>query len=839
MGASPFQSAMLEVLRPLEFAAQDDYARLSRIRDLPRTVAIGLQRICEMSIPPDLKQSLAGIADDFLALESAADSDSGPDSGPDSNAEGSDPLVVALAAARQQLSPMATTEWSEAQLAQSPSVLPGFGKKRAKSLGRRGLSTIADLLFYLPASYEDRRSLATVGDLEVGRRASFVARVLGASFSSRRGRFGGRVFEARVGDETGSVSLKWFRGGESLAKQVRKDALLLISGDVKRYRFDKELSHPEVVVLSEPGSDAEAASASVVAEGQTDADAPTAFSDAQLEGTRRIVPDYATPEGLHARGLRRAIALAVERYADFVPGYLPAPLCAQLRLPPPSQSLRELHLPGVEADVDALIERTSPARTRLALEELYLLELGLVLRRAGRDSQPGIAVAPGREAARSMARLPFELTSAQDRVRREIMADLGRSHPMSRLLEGDVGCGKTVVAFLAAVAVAEAGCQTAMMAPTELLAEQHEITLNMLAETVEGSFRVARLTASVSRDEAEQTRQALAAGEIDLVVGTHALFQQSVEFGKLAFVVIDEQHRFGVRQRAALSAKALGDTVPHTLVMTATPIPRTLALTLYGDLDLSVIDELPAGRTPATTLLLRSGEGQQATDRLRAAVDRGEQAYVVYPLVAESEKIDLRAATESMLKIRTAFPDVAVDLVHGQMDAESRRATMARFARGETQVLVSTTVIEVGVDVPNATLMIVEHAERFGLAQLHQLRGRVGRGKAPGTCVLVARSASQDSEARLTALLESSDGFAIAEADLRIRGPGEFLGTQQHGRLPDLKIADLVRDVRHIATAREAAIEQVRSDPGLARSPALARAVAARWGERLEWVGVG
>jgi ATP-dependent DNA helicase RecG len=822
VGESPFQSGIREVLRPLEFAAQDDYARLARVRDLPRTVAVAMQRVAEMSIPPDLQELLVGLARDFLDffldLERAGQS----------AAASVESQIACMAAAQERLAPMATAEWSEAQLAKPTSVLPGFGKKRAESLARRGLVTVADLLFYLPARYEDRRSLMKVSELEVGRRATFIARVLGSSFSVRRGRFGGRVFEARVGDETGSVSLKWFRGGESLAKQVRKDSMLLVSGDVKRYRFDKELAHPEISVLSEAET----------AAGESD-DAAAECDAARLEDSRRIVPDYATPEGLHPRGLRRAISLAVERYADFVPGYLPDSLCAESGLPSPAQSLRELHLPGAEADIDALVEARSPARVRLVLEELYLLELGLGLRRAGRAAQPGIPIASGRESARAMSRLPFSLTTAQDRVRREILADLGRPHPMNRLLEGDVGCGKTVVAFLAAVAVTEAGHQTAMMAPTELLAEQHEATLNDLADRASETLRVARLTASLSRDQAAQTRQALAAGEIDLVVGTHALFQQSVEFRALALVVIDEQHRFGVRQRAALAAKALGDRVPHSLVMTATPIPRTLALTLYGDLDLSVIDELPPGRTPAETLLLRTGEGQQATDRLRAATDRGEQVYVVYPLVAESEKVDLRAASESADKIRAAFPGVVVDLVHGQLDSDTRRATMARFARGESQVLVSTTVIEVGVDVPNATLMIVEHAERFGLAQLHQLRGRVGRGEAPGTCVLVARSASQDSEARLSALLETSDGFAIAEADLRIRGPGEFLGTQQHGRLPDLKIADLVRDVRHIATAREAALEKLRTDTGLAQSPGLARAVIARWGERLEWVGVG
>jgi ATP-dependent DNA helicase RecG len=342
----------------------------------------------------------------------------------------------------------------------------------------------------------------------------------------------------------------------------------------------------------------------------------------------------------------------------------------------------------------------------------------------------------------------------------------------------------------------------------------------------------------VPRARANELRAAAAGGELDLLIGTHALVQGDVGFARLGLVIVDEQHRFGVLQRAALAGKATGPA-PHQLVMTATPIPRTLALTVYGDLDLSVIDELPPGRQPVTTDLLRPGEGERALQLLRETLARGEQAYVVYPLVEETERSDLRAATEQAERIRAALPGAAVDLVHGRLDAASRAAAMARFEAGATSVLVSTTVIEVGVDVPAATLMIVEHAERFGLAQLHQLRGRVGRGARPGTCLLVARASTEDSEARLRALLETQDGFRIADVDLRIRGPGEFLGTRQHGHLPDLRIADLVRDARLVAAAREAALATLRADPGLRRAPRLAEAVRARFGERLALVGVG
>ena len=799
MGESPFQSAVAAVLRPLEFAAQDDFAKRDRVRDLERTVSAAAERAAALAIPREVAHELTRIAKSFSAVAE-------------------DDLAARVLEAIDVLRALAEWTWSERQLANSTATLPGIGPKRAELLGRRELGSITDLLFHLPVRYDDRRSLQSVGSLEVGTRATFVARVLGCAFAARRARFGGRVFEALVGDDTGTVTLKWFRSGDSIAKQVRKDALLLITGDVKRYRFDKELAHPEISVLADAARES------------------AAFGD-----VRSVAPEYSTPEGIHPRGLRRAIASAVECYSDLVPGYLPADLVAKLGLPEPGEALRELHQPALDVDAADLAAGVTPARVRLVLEELYLLELGLALRRAQRSAESGTPIAFGKRAADAALTLPFGLTGAQERALGEILADLSLAHPMNRLLEGDVGCGKTVVAYLAAAAVAESGYQSALMAPTELLAEQHERTLCALARAAgdTGGLRIARLTASVPSDEAARIRSALAAGDVDLVVGTHALIQESVNFRALAFAVIDEQHRFGVAQRAALAAKAAHGNVPHTLVMTATPIPRTLALTLYGDLDLSVIDALPPGRAKTETLLVRAGEGRQVAELLRETTARGEQVYIVYPLVTESEKVDLRAAVESTEKIRAAFPMLNVDLVHGQLDAAARNVAMARFAAGETQVLVSTTVIEVGVDVPNATLMIVEHAERFGLAQLHQLRGRVGRGLSPGTCVLVARGSSGDSEARLRALLDTTDGFAIAEADLAIRGPGEFLGARQHGHLPDLRIADLTRDARQIAIAREAALQTVRHDPQLRSSPGVARAVKARWGNRLSLVGVG
>ncbi len=790
---SPFEQVIEAIRRPLEFAASDDFAHSDRLDRLEQGVGGAARGGLRLALPPELREALRAIAADFAgALEGEA-------------------LRTAVRRGLARLAPFAEPAYAETALARSPEVLAGVGPKTAAALARRGLASVGDLLFHLPTRWDDRRQLVSIAELEVGRRATFVATVCASGFAHRRGRHP-RIFEALVEDATGAVALKWFRGGEAIAKSAQRGTQLLVTGDVKRYRFSKELVHPEIEAL-----------------------APDAAGGAAL---RRVVPDYSTPEGIRPQTLRRAVARAVQQYADLVAGHLPAALVRERRLPEPAEALHQLHEPDAAADVEGLRAQRSVAHERLVLEELYLLELGLALRREERRREPGIAI-PARAGAAAASRLPFRLTGAQQRALAEMRRDLATPHPMSRLLQGDVGSGKTAVAFLAAVGVAAAGHQTALMAPTELLAEQHLRTLERLGARLDPPLRLALLTASVARAEAAELRRALAAGRIDLVAGTHALLQEGVDFHSLALVVVDEQHRFGVLQRQALAAKARAGWQPHVLVMTATPIPRTLALTLYGDLDLSLIDELPPGRVPVRTLLLRGDEGRRAFDLLRRALSRGEQAYVVYPLVAETEKSDLRAASESCERLRRSLPQHRVDLVHGRLDAASRAAAMARFERGETAVLVSTTVVEVGVDVANATLMIVEHAERFGLAQLHQLRGRVGRGARPGSCIMLARATGADSEARLAAVLETSDGFAIADADLRIRGPGEFLGTRQHGRMPDLRIANLIRDARLIALAREAARERVRRDPGLRRDPPLARAVNARWGERLALVDVG
>ncbi len=804
---SAFRTAATRLLAPLRFALREG-GGLERMADFAGDIERACRGFDALAIPKDLKEVVRKLAERAAALSD-------------------DPARLEFAReAEAVVSSWLDEPFASGCLRRPLSVLSGVGAKRAQQFGERGLRCIEDVLFHLPTGYDDRRALSVVGDLEVGRRATFIGSI--KSVDRRTLRVKGksrRMLEAVIGDETGSVNLKWFRALSSLDNELERGATYLVTGDVKRYRFSLEIVHPELTRLDE-----------------NDDEAATDQAAAEADALRSVEPSYPALEGVPPRTLRKLIRAALLEYSDLVEGHLPAALVAERVLPPVGPSLRLVHAPDLHAELADYEAFRSPAHQRLVLEELYLLQLGLVLRRAARARSRGIALDLAGERVRAAPEsLPFALTAAQRRVWQEIARDLARPHPMNRLLQGDVGSGKTAIALLAAVATAASGRQTALMAPTELLAEQHARSLErMVAEAPRVlGLRIALLTSSLPRKLADERLAALATGELDLVVGTHALIQEKVVFHDLALAIVDEQHRFGVLQRAALSAGRRDGAAPHVLVMTATPIPRTLALTGHGDLDLSVIDELPPGRTPIRTQLMLEGEGRRIMDAISETTARGEQVYVVYPLVEESEKLDLRSAMESAERIAAAFPALRVELVHGRLDAESRGRIMDRFARGEIDILVATTVIEVGVDVANASLMIVEHAERFGLAQLHQLRGRVGRGTAAGTCLLVSRGGGRDAKARLDAMLRTTDGFEIADADLAIRGPGEFLGTRQSGELADLRLADLVRDAALLEVAREAAIGALERDPGLVAQPGLLRAVEAHWGERLKLIEVG
>lgn len=585
----------------------------------------------------------------------------------------------------------------------------------------------------------------------------------------------------------------------------------MASGDATLFGRTAQLIHPELEVV--------------------DAD------DGGTERASRIIPIYPATEGLSQRMLRKIQLAAWDRYRDEIVEVLPESVRQACHLCPRREAFEILHFPNADVDIAPLNERTSAAHRTLIFEEIFVMELGLAMRRTVITRERGVAI-PWSDAGERAFRqvLPFALTGAQTRVVQEIAGDLEKTEPMQRLVQGDVGSGKTAVAMAAAVQVMRAGYQVVFMAPTEILAEQHLRTITPWLTAL--GIPVGMLSGSVKGKERTALLAALASGELPCVVGTHALIEDDVRLAKCGLAIIDEQHRFGVEQRQALRRKAAHAL--HTLILTATPIPRTLAMTYYGDLDLSIIDELPPGRKPVLTKHYTESQRGQLYTGIRKELSRGRQGYVVYPLVAESEKVDLKNATDMAAHLTEIFGrEYRVALLHGRMSSDEKDTVMQQFKSGAVQLLVTTSVVEVGVDVPNASVMIIEHAERFGLAQLHQLRGRVGRGEHQSYCILVANTyGTPEAMQRIQVMTESNDGFRIAEEDLKIRGPGEFLGTRQAG-LPELRVARLVEDAELIATAREAAFRFLREDPQLARHPAVYQELMARWGARLQLSLVG
>jgi ATP-dependent DNA helicase RecG len=656
----------------------------------------------------------------------------------------------------------------------------GVGPQRATALEKVGVRTVEDLLLRFPLRYEDRRSFTRVADLRPGMRVPVSGEIVVAGM--RRGRRM-TLYEIRLDDGSGRLKALWFNQPflRDVLEKGRRVALYgLVDRDAPGSRL-LAMRSPQYEIL--------------------EADDTTGIH------TGRIVPVYEKLGPLTAKPLRRVLAGLAERIPPDLADPLPHEVRQGLDLLPRAEALRRVHLPAGDEDLEALNHFRTRGHVRLILEELFLFQLGLALRRRSlREERTGRAfevTAGAREAVKKI--LPFPLTGAQKRVLREIADDLRSDHPMNRLIQGDVGSGKTLVALLAMVIALENGYQAAFMAPTEILAEQHHLTLRRLLARCAYPTRL--LTSAVKGGERREILAQVASGEARIVVGTHALIQQGVDFARLGLAVIDEQHRFGVLQREDLRKKGYDVDV---LVMTATPIPRTLALTAYGDLDVSVVDEKPPGRTPVCTLLRPASARRDVVRLVRNAVEAGRQVYVVYPLVEESEKLeDIRAATGAAEEWREALPGTSVGLLHGRLRSGEKEQTMAAFAGGSLQVLVSTTVIEVGVDVPNATVMVIEHAERFGLAQLHQLRGRVGRGTSESTCVLLAHGRlSEVARSRLDVMVATEDGFAIAEKDLEIRGPGDFFGTRQWG-MPSFRVAHLLRDRDLLEPARREAFRLV------------------------------
>lgn len=684
--------------------------------------------------------------------------------------------------------------------------IKGVGPRRAKLLNNLGIKTADDALYYLPYRYEDRENIKKISNLSYGQLETVIGKVIAAEVI-KLPRSNLKLFELTVSDGSGLVTGKWFNQ-PFMKKNFEAGQEVILSGVVKRnpYRgMGFEFDNPEYELVTDD-------------------------KDAFIH-TSRIVPVYRTTAGLSVRQFRTIMFNLIDICIKEVSDTMPKEILERNNFPELKKSLLNSHFPEAGTDMDILNRGISIYQKRLSFDELFMFELGLSALKKGKDIEKGIGFnSEGILVSRLLNKLPFRLTAAQQRVFEEILQDMRQPHPMNRLLQGDVGCGKTVIAIMAMITAIECGYQAALMAPTEILAEQHYINIHKIIEDM--GLNLCLLTGSVKKRPLED----IASGKINIAIGTHALIQEGIEFKNLGLVIIDEQHRFGVMQRALLRKKALN---PDVLVMTATPIPRTLSMTLYGDLAYSVIDELPPGRRPVITRLFSDKQKDYIYKAIAGEAQKGRQVYVVYPVIEETAKSNLKSAIIGKEALEKMFPDLRVSLIHGRMKPQEKESVMAAFKKGEIDILASTTVIEVGVDVPNAAMMLIVHAERFGLAQLHQLRGRVGRGGSQSYCFLLAyEPRGEDARQRLDIMVRTNDGFRIAEEDLIIRGPGEFFGTRQAG-MPDLKIANIIRDARLLEVARKEAFALIDKDAELKTFPELKMHVEKFWKGKIELFKTG
>ncbi len=820
---TPLHTLVDRLTRPITFASRNGFAQLGAVRNLgpfiSRQVIVAL---AERVYPPDVETHLLALRQLFAdfdgrlnrqeqreRLHRAQDILARLKQKPDSP-----PVAAPVGADRRVQPPMKSPtlvapERPSGDLPWDVSIqfARGVGPKRALLFEKLGVKTVEDLLWYLPWRYEDRSRLASIGELAPGMCATVSGEVTDVTVK-RTIRRGLSIVEVTVSDASGSLQAVYFNQ-PYLEKVLRAGTKVMMSGLVtagRRGWMDVRMESPQYEVLGD------------------EEDAPIHVG--------RIVPIYHETKGLTSRQMRSVVRGVLDHAVTAVPEVLPEGVRLRNRLIPVRVALQEIHFPKNGADPQALERGITPAHRRLAFEELFVLQVALAVQHQGvTEEEKGIRFL-SRPAllGQLQAALPFTLTGAQQTVLADILRDMTSSRPMHRLIQGDVGCGKTVVALHAMVTACGSGYQAALMAPTEILAEQHYLSLRGLLEEIR--IRPVLLTGGGASKVRRDALASIQNGEAQIVIGTHALIQKDVAFAKLGLVIIDEQHKFGVLQRKTLLEKGYR---PDVLILTATPIPRTLAMTVYGDLDISAITSLPPGRKPIRTMKFLEGERRKAYRLVRDEVAKGRQAYVVFPLVEESEKLDLQAVLQAAERLgKEALSGIRLGALHGRMKSADKERTMTAFKRGEIQVVVASTVVEVGVDVPNATIMLIEHADRFGLAQLHQLRGRVGRGAEQSYCVLLSSSCAEQARQRLDAMVRTNDGFLIAEEDLKIRGPGEFFGTRQWG-VPELKAGNLIRDAALLEGARKEAMALVKADPRL-RAPqyrALREATVRRWKDKL------
>ena len=789
-GMESIKALLQKIEQPLIFASKDNYRNLSHIKDLGKTL-IHLLDLLKSDLPSYSSKLLEGLLDIFSNYD-LKDMEIKKDKIKNALLVFGE-LKIAMTSISETkpqylqdaniLQRIADLKEAMAKLTVPIQYLKGVGPKMAERFAAKKIANVEDLLFFLPRAYEDRREIKKISKLETGKTQTVIGNVIltQAKYFGKK-----RLLEVTVSDNTASLTAKWFKGQMSyLTGTFKKGTRVIFTGNVTLNYTGKSMIHPDYEILDEEDED-------------------------NLLNFKRIVPIYSETEGLHQKYIRKIMNQALEQYSRYVASPIPADICRKRNLINIHEALLSVHFPEARESIEKYNAIQSIAHSRLIYDEFFFFQLGMAMKKSGRTLEQGISFKiQGNLLDKFLASLSFKLTGAQNRVIAEIQQDMASVFSMNRLLQGDVGSGKTIVAMAAIIKACENNYQAALMAPTEILAKQHYSVIKNWANSI--GLNTVLITGSMIAALKNEALEQINTGKANIVIGTHALIQEDVNFQRLGLVVIDEQHRFGVMQRATLRNKGINADV---LVMTATPIPRTLAMTVYGDLDISVIDEMPPGKKPVHTVLMGENKREKVYQTIREELTKGHQAFIVYPLIEQSENLDLKDATNMADHLqKDIFPDYRVGLIHGKMKEKEKDTAMQEFLANKINILVSTTVIEVGIDVPRASLMVIEHAERFGLSQLHQLRGRVGRRDIQSSCILLTDyKCTAEARKRLKVMEKTTDGFVLAEEDLAIRGPGDFLGTRQSG-LPDFRVASIIRDARILNDAKEDAFGLADRDP--------------------------